>query len=328
MSAGEKPQPRFLPGPLCFQGAWQPRYSQFFQKEDPTLKRILLSVCSLVIFLAGICVLAYPAVSNLYYENQQDKLTAYYESQVVEKIPEQDRSAEFQACWDYNASLIAGGVLLTDPFDAEQLDPTALPYANLLNPEGDGAMGYITIPVIDVNLVIYHGVGEDVLQKGVGHLQGTSMPVGGTGSHCVLSAHTGLNSKKLFTDLDQLIEGDIFYLHILGQVLAYQVDQIKVVQPYEVEDLAINAQQDYVTLVTCTPYGINTHRLLVRGTRIPYEEAQAAQQAASPRPVGSTWRQQYIRAIALGLGLLLALVLVRIQFCRARKRRAQGRDVR
>ena len=135
-----------------------------------------------------------------------------------------------------------------------------------------GAMGSIDIPSIGVDLVIYHGTEEETLQKGVGHLQGSSLPTGGIGTHCILSAHTGLSDKKLFTDLDQLEEGDQFYIHILGEIHAYQVDQIKVVLPDETEDLQINAQEDYVTLVTCTPYGINTHRLLVRGVRVPYVE--------------------------------------------------------
>lgn len=172
-------------------------------------------------------------------------------------------------------------------------------------------MGSIEIPSIDVNLVIYHGTEEEVLQKGVGHLQGTSLPVGGTGTHSVLSAHTGLPNKKLFTDLDQLEPGDVFYLHILGETLAYKVDQILTVLPHETDALMIDSTQDYVTLVTCTPYGINSHRLLVRGTRIPYEEAQQIAQDAGTHS-GSTWRDEYLKALFVGLLILLVLIIVKL----------------
>lgn len=275
------------------------------------MRQKILILLIILLFLAGAGLLAYPAVSNLYYESQQEELTDYYDHLVVEEIPKEDRSAEFQECWDYNTGLLKGGVLLTDPFDEAQLDPASMPYAGLLNTDGKGGMGYIRIPAIDVKLMIYHGTEEDVLQKGVGHLQGTSLPVGGTGSHCILSAHTGLNNKKLFTDLDQLVEGDVFYLHILGEILAYQVDQVKVILPNETEDLKIHSQEDYCTLITCTPYGVNTHRLLVRGTRIPYEEAEAAEQNMVPRR--STWQTQYMMAALAGIGgifLLLLLFLV------------------
>lgn len=270
--------------------------------------RKCITVLSILVFVAGIGVLAYPVVSNLYYESQQKKLTEYYDSLVTDTIPGDEIPQELEECRQYNQGLLQGGVLLTDPFDESQLDPSTMPYAGLLNVDGDGAMGYITIPVIDVNLVVYHGTSEDVLQKGVGHLQGTSLPVGGTGTHCVLSAHSGLSSKKLFTDLEQVQEGDVFYLHVLGETLAYQVDQIKVVLPSETDDLRIDADHDYVTLLTCTPYGINTHRLLVRGTRIPYEEAETIQQNTETRP--SSWLKQYLQAALVGLSLLLVVLIL------------------
>ncbi len=268
----------------------------------------LFTVLIMLLFLAGAGLMAYPAVSNLIYEERQDELMDYYDKLTVEEIPEEDRSAEFQECWDYNEGLRKGGVLLTDPFDEAQLDPASMPYAGLLNIDGDGSMGYIEIPAIDVKLMIYHGTEEDVLQKGVGHLQGSSLPVGGTGSHCVLSAHTGLNNKKLFTDLDQLKEGDVFYIHVLGEILAYQVDQIKIVLPDETDDLKINAEEDYVSLVTCTPYGVNTHRLIVRGTRIPYEEAVKAEEISTPRK--STWMEQYFHAAVAGIAIVSAIILI------------------
>ena len=273
---------------------------------------------AILVFLAGISLLAYPAVSNLLYEKEQEELMEHYDSIVGENLTADEQAAELQECREYNRGLLQGGVLLTDPFDMSQLDPSAMPYAGLLNVDQEGGMAYLRIPAIDVELMIYHGTEEEVLQKGVGHLQGSSLPVGGTGTHCVLSAHTGLNDKKLFTDLDQLENGDLFYIHVLGEILAYQVDQIRVVLPEETEDLKINAQEDYVTLVTCTPYGINTHRLLVRGTRVPYEE-EREQSDETPR-MGS-WLEQYRLAAFAGLSVVLAAAAGGFLWRRVRKKR-------
>lgn len=273
---------------------------------------------AILVFLAGISLLAYPAVSNLLYEKEQEELMEHYDSIVGENLTTDEQEAELQECREYNRGLLQGGVLLTDPFDMSQLDPSAMPYAGLLNVDQEGGMAYLRIPAIDVELMIYHGTEEEVLQKGVGHLQGSSLPVGGTGTHCVLSAHTGLNDKKLFTDLDQLENGDIFYIHVLGEILAYQVDQIRVVLPEETEDLKINAQEDYVTLVTCTPYGINTHRLLVRGTRVPYEEER--EQSEGTLRKGS-WLEQYRLAAFAGLAVVLAAAAGGFLWRRVRKKR-------
>lgn len=282
------------------------------------MKQKILTILAILVFLAGISLLAYPVVSNLLYEKEQEELMEHYDSIAGEKITADEQAEELQECSYYNRRLLQGGVLLTDPFDTSQLDPSAMPYAGLLNTDGEGGMAYLRIPAIDVELMIYHGTEEEVLQKGVGHLQGSSLPVGGTGTHCVLSAHTGLNDKKLFTDLDQLKKGDIFYIHVLGKVLAYQVDQIRVVLPEETEDLKINAQEDYVTLVTCTPYGINTHRLLVRGTRVHYDEEQ--EKADGPLRTGN-WLKQYQLAAFAGISIVLAAAAGWLLWRRLRKRR-------
>ena len=282
------------------------------------MKQKILTILAILVFLAGISLLAYPAVSNLLYEKEQEELMEHYDSIVGENLTADEQAAELQECREYNRGLLQGGVLLTDPFDMSQLDPSALPYAGLLNVDEEGGMAYLRIPAIDVELMIYHGTEEEVLQKGVGHLQGSSLPVGGTGTHCVLSAHTGLNDKKLFTDLDQLENGDIFYIHVLGEILAYQVDQIRVVLPEETEDLKINAREDYVTLVTCTPYGINTHRLLVRGTRVPYEEER--EQSDETLRMGS-WLEQYRLAAFAGLSVVLAAAAGGFLWRRVRKKR-------
>lgn len=282
------------------------------------MKQKILTILAILVFLAGISLLAYPAVSNLLYEKEQEELMEHYDSIVGENLTADEQAAELQECREYNRGLLQGGVLLTDPFDMSQLDPSAMPYAGLLNVDQEGGMAYLRIPAIDVELMIYHGTEEEVLQKGVGHLQGSSLPVGGTGTHCVLSAHTGLNDKKLFTDLDQLENGDIFYIHVFGEILAYQVDQIRVVLPEETEDLKINAQEDYVTLVTCTPYGINTHRLLVRGTRVPYEEER--EQSEGTLRKGS-WLEQYRLAAFAGLSVVLAAAAGGFLWRRVRKKR-------
>lgn len=282
------------------------------------MKQKILMILAILVFLAGISLLAYPAVSNLLYEKEQEELMEHYDSIVGENLTADEQAAELQECREYNRGLLQGGVLLTDPFDMSQLDPSAMPYAGLLNVDQEGGMAYLRIPAIDVELMIYHGTEEEVLQKGVGHLQGSSLPVGGTGTHCVLSAHTGLNDKKLFTDLDQLENGDIFYIHVLGEILAYQVDQIRVVLPEETEDLKINAREDYVTLVTCTPYGINTHRLLVRGTRVPYEEER--EQSDETLRMGS-WLEQYRLAFFAGLSVVLAAAAGGFLWRRVRKKR-------
>lgn len=281
------------------------------------MKQKILTILAILVFLAGISLLAYPAVSNLLYEKEQEELMEHYDSIVGENLTADEQAAELQECREYNRGLLQGGVLLTDPFDMSQLDPSAMPYAGLLNVDQEGGMAYLRIPAIDVELMIYHGTEEEVLQKGVGHLQGSSLPVGGTGTHCVLSAHTGLNDKKLFTDLDQLENGDIFYIHVLGEILAYQVDQIRVVLPEETEDLKINAREDYVTLVTCTPYGINTHRLLVRGTRVPYEEER--EQSEGTLRKGS-WLEQYRLAAFAGLSVVLAAAAGGFLWRRVRKK--------
>ena len=281
------------------------------------MKQKILTILAILVFLAGISLLAYPVVSNLLYEKEQEELMEHYDSIAGEKITADEQAEELQECRDYNRGLLQGGVLLTDPFDMSQLDPSAMPYAGLLNMDQEGGMAYLRIPAIDVELMIYHGTEEEVLQKGVGHLQGSSLPVGGAGTHCVLSAHTGLNDKKLFTDLDQLENGDLFYIHVLGEILAYQVDQIRVVLPEETEDLKINTREDYVTLVTCTPYGINTHRLLVRGTRVPYEEER--EQSDGELRKGS-WLEQYRLAAFAGLSVVLAAAAGGFLWRRVRKK--------
>lgn len=211
-------------------------------------------------FLVGICVLLYPAFSNYWNSKTQSRVIVNYES-VLGKLEPEDYSAIFQAAYDYNDALREVEFPLRD---FKQVPG----YYDALKIEGTTIIGYVVIEKIGVELPVYHGTSEQVLNRGVGHLEGTSLPVGGESTHCVMSAHRGLPSAKLFTDLDRLEMGDTFQISILDQVLTYQVDQVKVVTPKEVDDLKIAEGKDYCTLLTCTPYGINTHRLLVRGIRI------------------------------------------------------------
>ena len=225
------------------------------KKQYPTI--ILIAV-----FLVGLSVLLYPSVSNYYNSFHQSRAVASYDSDMG-KLTDTDTSSYLHAAETYNKALLQKGVSSFTLTDAEEQA-----YNQLLNVDGTGMMGYLTIKKLGVQLPIYHGTSESVLAAGIGHLTGSSLPVGGIGTHCVLSGHRGLPSAKLLTDLDQMEIGDTFTLTILHETLTYQVDQILIVDPDDVTALAIDSKEDYCTLVTCTPYGINTQRLLVRGYRV------------------------------------------------------------
>lgn len=267
-------------------------------------------VIAAALILAGAGLMAYPFVSNYLYEHEQQKVLFNYQQQ-TETMDSAQRDAAFADADRYNAALRESHFTVTDPFDPDAVDNRMdVEYEQLLNPSGDGLMGYLEIPVISVYLPIYHGTSDYVLQNGVGHLENTSLPVGGEGTHAVLSAHSGLSDKKLFTDLSLLVQGDTFYLHVMDRTLAYQVDRIETVLPHETDDLRIVAEKDFVTLVTCTPYGINSHRLLVRGTAVPYVPEQHEAEAQLPETrSGSVWMRQYAQAMCAGLLVLAAIVL-------------------
>ena len=219
----------------------------------------------ILILVVGLSLMLYPSFSNWWNEAHQSRAIAAY-SQEVSKLDENRYDELWQQAWEYNRSLVGreNAYLLDDSQKAE--------YERLLDVSGMGIMGYIEIPSLKVSLPIYHGTEESVLQVAVGHLEWTSLPVGGESTHCVLSGHRGLPSAKLFTDLDRLVVGDRFRLGVLDQVLTYEVDQILIVEPQDTEALLIEEGKDLCTLVTCTPYGINIHRLLVRGHRVETEK--------------------------------------------------------
>ena len=232
-------------------------------------KSILPSLLLVLILLAGLSLLLYPALSDYWNSLHQSQAIASY-VETVEAMDEADYEAMWAAARAYNDALPRDNSRF-HPSEEEQAE-----YDALLDVSGTGIMGYVEIPQIGVSLPIYHGTDEAVLQVAIGHIEGSSLPVGGAGTHCVISGHRGLPSAKLFTDLDQIQEGDTFLLHILDETLTYQVDQIHIVEPDDVTYLAIEEGQDLCTLVTCTPYGVNSHRLLVRGRRIETEETAAA----------------------------------------------------
>ena len=275
------------------------------------MRRHAPTVFLILIFLAGLSLLLYPVLSNLVNERSQSRAIATYEDG-LSTLTKEDYTAFWQAAQEYNANLTAGvGSTLTAEQQAD--------YDAVLDPTGTGIMGYVEIPCIRVSLPIYHGVSDEVLEIGAGHLPGSSLPVGGSSTHCVLSGHRGLPSSRLFTDLDQVQKGDVFLLHVLNQTLAYEVDQIKIVDPDQIDSLKIADGQDYCTLVTCTPYGINTQRLLVRGHRVAYSEAM---KSTTEVTADASAYDTMLVASAIAVPFLLILFLVLM--CRTSGHKKRG----
>ena len=269
------------------------------------MRKHLSTIVLLFILLIGLSLLLYPTVSDYWNSFHQTKAITTY----AENVAALD-NASYDAIWgaarQYNRNLCSrsNSFLLSEEQKAE--------YESLLDISGQGVMGYIEIPEIDVSLPIYHGTEDPVLQVAIGHLEWSSLPVGGESTHCVLSGHRGLPSAKLFTDLDQLAEGDTFILRILDETLTYEVDQIRTVEPYELDDLGIEEGKDYCTLVTCTPYGINTHRLLVRGRRVDNQpEARTVRVTADAMQIEPVLVAPLVAVPMLFVLLILLLVKTR-----------------
>ena len=258
-------------------------------------------------FLLALGLTLYPVISNYVNQKYASQIyTAYQE--VMEQVDDSDLLKAKELANEYNRALVPGA---TEAYSQEGLLAAASDYDNQLNLAGNGIMGYVEIPKISVNLPIYHGTENDSLERGIGHLLGSSLPVGGESTHTILSGHSGMASQKMFTDLEQLTTGDVFYLRVLDETLAYQVVEINTVLPYDTSLLGIAPGEDLCTLVTCTPYGVNTHRLLVRGSRIPYAEAELlAEEVAEEEPVKSTWEQKYIEGLLWGAAAVLLLLLL------------------
>ena len=272
------------------------------------IKNRLPLVGILLVLMAGMAMLLYSTFSSWVCQYTAKAEVVSYNNAVT-KLPDQALQQQLDQARAYNAALAAGTA------DPEQ-------YSTLLSVTD--TIGFVDIPAISVYLPICHGTSSEVLQNSVGHMEGTSLPVGGADTHCVLAAHTGLPTASLFTNLDQMALGDVFYLHVLGQTLAYQVDQIKVVLPEETQYTAIVPGQDYVTLLTCTPFGVNDHRLLVRGVRIPYDpNAKTAAAAAGPRsqPIQKMPLRQILWHGATIVGLVLFAVIGVILLAPARSKK-------
>lgn len=280
--------------------------SQRVVEKDNRKKSKVMPIISSILFMAGACIFFYPTVSNYIAEKNQASVIQEYQ-ETVQKDDIENVEAEWAKAEEYNENL--AGDPVHDPFVPGS--GYALPenYLDVLNV--NGIMGYIEIPKISVYLPIYHGTSEEVLEKGVGHIESTSLPIGGQYRHAVLTGHRGLPSAELFTNLDKLKEGDYFYIHVLDQTLAYKVDQIKTVQPRDLEDLVAAPGEDYITLVTCTPYAVNTHRLLVRGSRTDYvpPEETTGGETANLQFVGINIHFYYI-GIGIGLVLLIAAIVI------------------
>ncbi|MDD7732983.1 MAG: class C sortase [Firmicutes bacterium] len=283
-----------------------------------TRRQGFLFFLTLVMVIGGLGFLLYPTASDLWNRYRNSKLVDVY-NEVVHELPADTNKALWDKARDYNEKHRANTII--DAFKEEEEYVLTAPYDKLLNPTGDNIMGTIEIPKIKVKLPIFHGVGEDALQRGAGHLEGTSLPIGGPSTHSVISAHRGLPSAVLFTDLDQMAQGDLFFLHILDQVFAYKVVDIQTVLPHQSEALAIQEGRDLCTLLTCTPYGVNSHRLLVVGERTTYhpEEAPPVEEkdVAVLDTVISNWQ------ITLGGFILLLLFLLVLWISQGRKKRKE-----
>ena len=284
------------------------------RKKKPYFKINSSTIILLTAFLIGLGIVLYPSVSDYINARHQTRAIAGYR-EAVEDLTEEDYARLRQEADDFNRELEEAGSILTLT-DAQEEE-----YYSLLDPAGTGMMGYLEIESIDVYLPVYHGTEDTVLQVGAGHVEGSSLPVGGEGTHCVLSGHRGLPSSILLSELDQMEEGDVFLLHVLDETLAYEVDQIRIVLPDEVGDLAVLPGKDLCTLVTCTPYGVNTHRLLVRGHRVEYTEktmeyGQADAELIDPLIVASV--------LAVPVFVILLAVLLTEPLWR-KKRRKRGK---
>lgn len=271
----------------------------------------LVGFVLIFLFLCGLLITLYPIISNELAKRNTIAAIAEYKAYTA-NLSEEELKIEWAAARVYNDNL--AGDPVHDPFVADS--GMALPenYVEVLNPASDGIMGYLEVPAVDISLMMAHGTSDEVLAQYAGHIEQTSLPVGGENTHAVLTTHTGMSTARLFTDLINVEAGDKFYIYVLDETLTYQVDQIKVILPEEVDQLRIVPGEDYVTLLTCTPYGVNSHRLLVRGTRIPNEgEAEAAAES-------DDWRLLII------LGILMAVLLLFYVWRKKRKKKFTALD--
>lgn len=271
---------------------------------------------------ASLVMMFYPWISNFVNQHQADITVDNYKKK-EKSLSEEQKEEMWKKAQMYNADLAKNQVELTDPFvESKSAIKSGLIYNNLLNIDKSGMMCYLEIPCINVNLPVFHGTAASTLERGIGHLEGSSLPVGGKSTHAVLTGHTGLNNAKLFTDLTEVKEGDLFFLHTLGKDLAYRVIEIEVVLPEETQDLLIRKGKDLVTLITCTPYGVNSHRLFVTGIRTKYTPEEK-ENAKDDRSKDSQWMNAYKKAAIIGLAIALAVIILLKSFSKVKEHLAK-----
>ena len=269
-------------------------------------RKTTILTTSILVFLTALGITLYPIISNYVNQKYASKIYTEYE-EMIQNVDDTSLKDARRLAEQYNNALAP-----VSAYEQESLSEASQNYDTLLNMGGNGIMGYVEIPSIQVNLPIYHGTDSETLERGIGHLLGSSLPIGGASTHSVLSGHSGLAGQKMFTDLLQVKEGEVFYLHVLGETLAYQVVSLNTVLPYDTSLLGITPDADLCTLITCTPLAVNTHRLLVTGERIPYESAQEiqAEMQQESTEVESAWEQEYLHGLYIALAIVLLLMII------------------
>ena len=269
-------------------------------------RKTTIFTAAILVFLTALGITLYPIISNYVNQKYASKIYTEYE-EMIQNVDDANLKDARRLAEQYNNALAP-----VSAYEQESLSEASQNYDTLLNMGGNGIMGYVEIPSIQVNLPIYHGTDSETLERGIGHLLGSSLPIGGASTHSVLSGHSGLAGQKMFTDLLQVKKGDVFYLHVLGETLAYQVVSLNTVLPYDTSLLGITPDADLCTLITCTPLAVNTHRLLVTGERIPYESAQEiqAEMQQETTEVESAWEQEYLHGLYIALAIVLLLMII------------------
>lgn len=275
-------------------------------------RKIITISLAVLFFLLALGLTIYPVFSSRYNEAHQSQIHTEYQ-EAVNALPDTAIPEARAAAQSYNKELWSS-IVQYGSYSKDSVTSAMEEYAGLLDLTGTGTMGYVHIPKLAVSLPIYHGTEEETLDRGVGHLIGSSLPIGGSSTHAILTGHSGLASQKMFSDLDKLEIGDTFYLEVLNEILAYEVDQINTVLPHDTTYLGLEEGKDLCTLVTCTPFGVNTHRLLVRGHRIAYtpedEESPSIEPAETSEPVDSTWEQEYEKGVYFAIGVVVVICLI------------------
>lgn len=274
------------------------------------MRKNLRKILAMMVIIAGVVILFYPFMSEYLFEHRIDsEINTYQEA--VHEISSEIYAQMIMDAQTYNKKLTQSKVKLTDPFVETDEASGHMVYEELLSPDRTGIMGYIEIPAISVYLPVFHGTSSATLERGAGHLKGTSLPIGGESTHSVLTGHTGMNKARLFTDLTELEAGDMFFVHVLGNTLAYEIYEIDIVLPEDTSKLGIRQGEDIVTLVTCTPYGINTHRLLVHGKRADCSEEEYEKIIEiGSKETDSQWMRSYQKAIFIGLLITAVLFII------------------